>query len=37
MGSEASKIISDNNRMYEELQFLQATTTDIECEKVTQR
>ena len=37
MGSEASRIILDNNRMYEELQFLQITTTDIECEKVTQR
>ena len=34
MGSEASRIISDNNRMYEELQFLQITTADIECEKV---
>lgn len=35
MGSEASRIITDNNRMYEELQFLQTTTTDSECEKVT--
>jgi hypothetical protein len=34
MGAEATKILADNNRMYEELKFLHTMTADIEAEKV---
>ena len=34
MGAEATKILADNHRMYEELKFLHTMTADIEAEKV---
>jgi hypothetical protein len=34
MSVEARRVLADNNRMYDELKFLQAMTTDIEAEKV---
>jgi hypothetical protein len=33
MGTEAKKILADNDRMYDELKFLQVTTADLEAEK----
>ena len=33
MGAEATKILADNHRMYEELKFLHTMTADIEAEK----
>ena len=33
MGSEAKKIVADNERMFEELKFLHSSTADLESDK----